>query len=472
MVMMVIMREDITSKEESAHAPQHDKKRSALWVIISVLLIAVAIVWFTMHILENYAVEIEFDRQILEAFSDVSEGNGVVEAAIYEGHGLHTIVLLNSSGSPHPWTNKIPMEWRPVNVTDVELVVFVGDEKETVETCYYDGPSIKRYQWGLNVELLEAKTGEIVAGTTLYGYTRECWEIELYKTTEIRGAHVEFEKLKQWLETYINADAWMPTNIHEVIVDYPLEVIPLWHSESEELIDFTLWPTSKKNYDYWCGNKPWLWGESKEFAINGTAIELSQPQLMFNFYVFDIVNFDLWVTGKSYDAYYEIQKETSVSFSFSITSEDEVPDSFYFVIEEYSEGVTPEVHVNAMISWIEKNPNYDNTDYLSSNHLSADPSEKARDFMLEVKATETENRKFNFYILGSSNYDRWFNEEEYTAYYEAKDVSMINFSRSLTVDEATSSLDFVVENPNLNVDVIVNISAAINWVEYVDDRPK
>jgi len=439
MAIMVIIMMEITNKEESTHAPQPKNKRFAPWVIIIVLLIAVFTVWFTIHTLENYVVEIEFDRQILEALSDVYEGNGLDEAAAYEGHDIHPIVLLDSSGSPHPWTNKIPIDWRPVNVKDVELVVLVGEEIETVETCYYYiGGPVKRYQWSLDVELLEAKTGEMVAGTTLYGYTRGCWEI------------IEFD----------------------VIVDYPLEVIPLWHSESEELIDFTIWPTFKNNYDYWCGNKPWLWGESKEFVINGTAIEITNPQIFFNFYIFDGVNFDLWKTGKSYDAYYETHKETLVSFSLSIASEDEVPETFYFVVEKYSEEAEPEVHVNAIISWVEKNPKYDNTDYLSSNHLSARPSEKARDFMLEVTAIEIENRKFNFYIFNSSNYDRWFKDEMYSAYYEVKDVSTINFSRLLTVEEATSSLKFVVENPNLDIYVIVNLSAAINWVEFVDNRPK
>lgn len=446
--------------------------RGLLWVIIFVLIIAVVGVWCTIVELGNRVIEIEFDSQILEAFLEVHEGNGIIEAAAYEGEGPHPIVLLNSSGKKHWWTDRIPMDWRPINVSDVELVVIVGEiESIVLETChYYTGPDVERIAFYRHVELIEAKTGEMVAETTLYGPgPRPCMKFELESTTAIYGSGVSFGQLKEWLESYVTADACMPTHMHEVLADEEsLWISPLWYSESESLIDIALLPGPSETYDYWYGYKPGTWEEAKDFVINGTAIELTFPQLWFNLYAFDSVNFDLWKARESYTAYYEAQRKTSVSFSFSIASEDEVPDTFYFVIEEYSEGETPEVHVNATISWVQKNSKYDYTYGYYSSGLSAHLGEKTKDFMLEGTATEAENKKFNFYIMNSTNYDSWFDGEAYSAYYEAKDVSAITFSVPLTEDEATSSIYFVVENPNSNIDAIVNLSATIIWTACIN----
>lgn len=256
----------------------------------------------------------------------------------------------------------------------------------------------------------------------------------------------------------------------EVLADEEsLSTSPLWQSKSDSLIDKVITVDWYETYDYWWGYKPWIYEEAEDFVITGNAIEQSSPQLWFNFYVFDSVNFDLWKAGLTYTAYYEAQGKTSVSFSFSIATEEEVPDTFYFVVEEYVVGVKPVVHVTATIDWVEKSAKYDYTEYYLSYGLFL--IGEAKDFVVEGTATEAGNEKFNFYIMDSSNYYNWYDGEAYTTYYEVKNTSTITFSMSLTKDQATSSIYFVVENPNLDIDEVVNLSATIHWVEKatIDD---
>lgn len=235
----------------------------------------------------------------------------------------------------------------------------------------------------------------------------------------------------------------------------------LWQSKSDSLIDKVITVDLYETYDYWWGYKPWIYEEAKDFVITGSAIEQSSPQQWFNFYVFDSVNFDLWKAGSTYTAHYEAQGKTSVTFTFSIASEDDVPDTFYFVVEEYL--LEPVVRVTATIDWVEKSARYDYTNY----YVSYGPflTTEAKDFVIEGTAGEVGNNKFNFYIMDSSNYYNWYDDEAYTAYYDVKDVSTITFSVSLTEDQATSSIYFVVENPSLDINETVNLSATISWTE-------
>lgn len=237
----------------------------------------------------------------------------------------------------------------------------------------------------------------------------------------------------------------------------PLSILPLWQSKSESLIDKVLTVSMWSTYDYWFGSKPFILNEAESFMVVGTAIEQSSPQHMFNFYVFDSVNFDLWKADVAYTAYYEAQGKTSVSFSFSIATE--VPDTLYFVVE----GVQPVVRVTATISWIEKSSRYDYTEYHHSPGLFL--IGEAKDFVVKGIATEAGYNKFNFYIMDSSNYNNWFDGKAYTAYYERKDISTVTFSVSLTKDQSTIPIYFVVENLNLDINETVSLSATISWVE-------
>lgn len=256
---------------------------------------------------------------------------------------------------------------------------------------------------------------------------------------------------------------WKPES--EILAsEKPLMVSAGWNSESDSLIDEVITVDLYETYDYWFGYKPLILEEAKNFVINGTAIEQSSPQLWFNFYVFDSTNFDLWEAGASYTAYYETMGKTSVSFSFSIATEDEVFHTFYFVVEEYVMGVKPVVHVTSTISWAEKASLYDCSDYFTSWELIL-TFEQAKNFVLNGSATEVSNNKFNFYIFDTDNYFDWIGGESYTSYYEVKNVTTTSFSIPLTEDEARSIFYFVAENPLLDTSETVKVSATLEWNE-------
>lgn len=138
------------------------------------------------------------------AFSQVSEGLGISQAAVYQGNE-HPVVLLDSIGNEHDWSHELPMEWLPTAVRETQLVVCVGEEREIkIETCHYDGPDITRYRYSLDVELIEAKTGNIVGLTTLEGsWPRACQQTESYYLTRLEGSHVSFDQLREWLQGYV-----------------------------------------------------------------------------------------------------------------------------------------------------------------------------------------------------------------------------------------------------------------------------
>ncbi|MEM3829196.1 MAG: hypothetical protein QXP36_08295 [Conexivisphaerales archaeon] len=255
---------------------------------------------------------------------------------------------------------------------------------------------------------------------------------------------------------------WKPKS--EVLAsEKALTVSAGWASKSESLIDKVITVDFYETYDYWFGYKPLIYGEAKGFVISGTATEQSSPQRWFNFYVFDNVNFDLWKAGASYTAYYEVKGVTSINFEFSITTKDAVPDTFYFVVEEYALGVKPVVRVTATISWVEKASIYDCSKYFTSSPILI--IEESKDFVLKGNVTEVGNHIFNFYIMDSDNYLNWFGGKAYVAYFEKKNVTSTSFSIPLTKDQATSAIYFVAENPLVDINETVKVSATLEWQE-------
>ncbi|MDH5266703.1 MAG: cohesin domain-containing protein [Candidatus Bathyarchaeota archaeon] len=139
-------------------------------------------------------------------FALVEEGEGVELAAAYEGQGIHPITMPTYSN----WDRGcLPREWLPTNVTEVQLVVFIKHERELVlEVCEYaGGPDVTRFQYCVDVKLREAKTGRLIASSTLYGSVpRECRWLEAFGQTRLEGSRVSAHQLRTWLETYVVTD--------------------------------------------------------------------------------------------------------------------------------------------------------------------------------------------------------------------------------------------------------------------------
>jgi len=255
---------------------------------------------------------------------------------------------------------------------------------------------------------------------------------------------------------------WQPKG--EVLAsEKPLEVSAGWNSKSESLIDKVITVDYYETYDYWFASKPFIFVEAKNFKITGTATEQSSPQLWFNLYIFDSVNFDLWKAGSTYTSYYEAEGKTSVNFSFSIATKDSLPDMFYFVAEQYSLGEFPVVRVTATISWVEKTSIYDSSEYYANYWTLI--IEESKDFVLEGNASEIAGKKFNFCILDSANYGNWIGGTAYSSYFEKKNTTSTSFSIPLTKEQATSTIYFVAENSLLDTNETVKFSATLEWNE-------
>jgi len=156
------------------------------------------------------------EQELVDALSQVCAGQGVEQAAPYtEGPGPHPIVLLDSSGKSHSWTDKLPIEWWPASVNATELVACVGEEQEVeIETCRYEpGADVARYRYELELRVVEARTGQTLAFTDLYpnpavlrgSDPRECAGVERMGLTRLEGSHVPFDKLRRRLGAYVLA---------------------------------------------------------------------------------------------------------------------------------------------------------------------------------------------------------------------------------------------------------------------------
>jgi len=130
-----------------------------------------------------------------------------------------------------------------------------------------------------------------------------------------------------------------------------ISTAPLWQSKNDSLIDETITVPSWEAYESGIGYTPFIYYEVTDFVITGTADEQSSPQQRFNFYVFDPHSFGRWKDGWPSEAFHEVQGQTSISFSFSIDTQDWIPGHFYFVIEEYVAGVKPTVVVSSTVDW-------------------------------------------------------------------------------------------------------------------------
>lgn len=158
----------------------------------------------TINMSSNKDVTAQFRMFFSAELSRLATGIGVPKAAAYQG-SAHPVVLISSTGEIHKWSDELPLEWLPTTVEDTQLVVCVREEREkAVQVCKYFGPDITRYQYYLSVTLMEAKTGNTVAATTLYGsLPRACLYTEDYWLTRLAGSHVSFDQLREWLHGHV-----------------------------------------------------------------------------------------------------------------------------------------------------------------------------------------------------------------------------------------------------------------------------
>ncbi|MGB9760780.1 MAG: hypothetical protein ACPLZG_13200 [Thermoproteota archaeon] len=221
----------------------------------------------------------------------------------------------------------------------------------------------------------------------------------------------------------------------------------------------------------------YIFGDAKNIVTKWSAVEKSSK--IFNFYVFDEKNYNLWKEGLSFKAYYEGKGSTSYSFTLTFSKKEELPSSFYYVVEVPKGELNPKaskeelkrvVEVNAIASWTEIKEAFFKSDYAGYYYFIYTPGiSERRNFVIKGDIVEKNGNNFNFYIMDSTNHNNFITDKPFSAHYEKKGISSDSFSVQLTEEQLKDYVYFVVENPNTNINETITLKAKLTYEEKVTD---
>jgi hypothetical protein len=123
-------------------------------------------------------------------------------AAFKPSDDSHPLVFLRVNGTLHPWQENVQEDWKAESVAITELAVVVGTQQRT-KVSYHakwiqkDAPPISRYQYDVEVSVIEAKTGRILANRTFRNVPRPIDHVEAWATTAI-GRAVSMQQVFNW----------------------------------------------------------------------------------------------------------------------------------------------------------------------------------------------------------------------------------------------------------------------------------
>lgn len=186
--------------------------------------------------------------------------------------------------------------------------------------------------------------------------------------------------------------------------------------------------------------------DDKDITISVTAIEQHHFPRAFNFYIFD-ENGNTIFRGVS---------DYTYSFSFPLKYEG-IQRNFWFRVEvpesELSSNVPEEnlervVNITVTENYIHviKNQEFEYMNYYHWSFPFYFVEGKIRNFVIEGKVEENNYKKFNFYILDSSNFENFLTKASYLPCYERDNVVEDSFSIPISVNQAKEGIYFFVEN--------------------------
>lgn len=110
------------------------------------------------------------------------------------------MVILKSTGAVHAWDELIREDWKAETVEETEIVLVVQPQKKTfVNRIDYPGaPPIDRYQFDLEVYVVEAKTGTVLAVKHFRQQPRQIRRVEEHDLTII-GAPIPYRTVFAWI---------------------------------------------------------------------------------------------------------------------------------------------------------------------------------------------------------------------------------------------------------------------------------
>ncbi len=136
--------------------------------------------------------------------------NPIAETMPYEKQtpGPHHIVLITELGESHEGNDKVPSEWLPKNVSEVELIAIITPEEVVIRnfTKSVNGKRENRscVRRDIRVKLVEANSGELIEKILFQGsYPKLCefWDMKL---RWVYGEPPSFDEVVQWLQGYVS----------------------------------------------------------------------------------------------------------------------------------------------------------------------------------------------------------------------------------------------------------------------------
>jgi len=149
-------------------------------------------------------IRLESRPSILSGLKNACRGEGIDQAANYNANdSFHPIVVLNTQGERFEWTDQIPIAWEPMALRFVELVACTqGEQRQIIQTCSYTGGSaFTRSQYIIDLRIIAAKTGQVVAQRTFSGTTPDrCPEVKgRFDGSGTTGGPVNRDEVNAWL---------------------------------------------------------------------------------------------------------------------------------------------------------------------------------------------------------------------------------------------------------------------------------
>jgi hypothetical protein len=150
---------------------------------------------------------------MIDALSAVIEGKGFPDAAVYDPDesGIHPILINAPVDQVDGWNSSLPDSWRPLNVSQVELVAVLYFHNTQIDVKRYivrhNGAGsffVRSYRVDTEVILFEARTSKKVARTMFEGGEPPPLIDHLPAgTTALYGSTVAYETLQLWLKSFV-----------------------------------------------------------------------------------------------------------------------------------------------------------------------------------------------------------------------------------------------------------------------------
>ncbi len=155
-------------------------------------------------------IQLEERSLLLAELKIACQSQAVPSAHRYDvDQPFHTLVIFDDDGENIDLTSTtILRKWEPMAVRFTDLVACVGEEQEEiVQTCHYnDGIPIVRYAYWQEIEVIQARTGQILSSTVLHGKQPDyCPDYAPESQDKIRGGGVTHDQITEYLEEFISS---------------------------------------------------------------------------------------------------------------------------------------------------------------------------------------------------------------------------------------------------------------------------